>query len=604
MAWHIMGSLSKEGYDRQYRDSDLFKRLIPYLSKYRILLIFVTLLSIMDSFLTILAPFAFSIGFDELFKTNPNISFIYFVTGSYLFLLVISWLNRYVYSIQSSILESNIVFDLRDEIFRKVNMHDLSFFDRNKTGKIMSRISGDTFSVGGVLSSLVDLSSIVIQALLILIAMFAINTALTLITLFVFPILFSIVFLLRKIMRRYSTLQRRAQATVNAAVEESIAGIQVTKSFGQEKSSIDNYFKLQKQKTNINIKQSLIFSIFSPSLELLTAFGLFIILYFGGIATVSDVITPGFLYLFFVYLQRLFGPLINLSTFYATLQGGFAAGERIFSTMDVPTKMKSGNLQINSLDGEIDFRNVNFSYDSGKSFIFKNFSLFIPAGQVLAVVGETGAGKTSFASILTRMYEIESGIILLDNKYNIQDIEPDSLRNQIGYVLQDPFLFSGTIRDNLILGSPDANDKLIFKALSEVGANSFIDLLPNGINSTVLERGKGFSQGQKQLLALARVLIKDPKILVLDEATSSVDVYTEKMIQDAFNIVFKDRTTIIIAHRLSTILNADRIIVLQKGEIVEEGTHNVLISKKSHYRKLYQTYYAHQGSLEEIQIFK
>ncbi len=600
MAWHLMGSLQKESYDREYTDSELIKRMVPYLFKYKSLIFIVFISSVLDSFFTLLGPIVFALGFDELFKSTPSLSFIILVTVSYLIILVISWVNTYFYSVEESILEANIIFNLREELFQRVNMHELSFFDNNKTGKIMSRITGDTLSLGNVFTSVIDLFSTILQAVLILITMLLINAPLTIITLVVFPILFFVSFLLRKVMRKYSLLQRRASAAVNGAVEEAIAGIQITKSFSQEENVIENYDKLVKEKTNVNIKQSIIFGVFSPFLQLLTALGLFLILYFGGIDTFHNTITPGFLYLFFVYLQRLFFPLINLSTFYATLQGGFANAERIFSMMDVPTKMKNGKIKISSLKGDIEFKDVNFTYDLSKGYIFKNFNLSIPRGQTLAVVGETGAGKTSFASILTRMYEIESGLILFDNTYNILDLDPDSLREHIGYVLQDPFLFNGTIHDNLILGSPTATEKEIYKSLSEVGANSFIDVLPDGIYSSIYERGKGLSQGQKQLLSLARVLIKDPKILVLDEATSSVDVYTEKLIQDALNIVFKNRTTIIIAHRLSTILNADRIIVMDHGQIVEEGNHNELIRKNGQYRKLYETYYAHQGSLEEI----
>ena len=602
MAWHLMGSLSKEDYDREYTDAQLIKRLIPYLLRYKLLIFIVFSSSILDSFFTLIGPFVFALGFNELYKINPDLEFIFFTTFSYLIILVVAWFNNYLYSVQESILEANIVFNLREELFKKINLNDLSFFDNNKTGKIMSRITNDTLNLGDVFSSVIDLSSTIITAVLIIVSMALINPVLTLTTLIVFPILFSVSFLLRKIIRKYAALQRRASASVNGAVEEAIAGIQITKSFSQEKNVIINYNKLQKEKTSVNIKQSVLFGIFSPFLQLLTAFGLFLILYYGGLDALSGGISPAFLYLFFVYLQRLFFPLINISTFYSTLQGGFANAERIFSMMDIPTKMKKGDLQIETLYGNIEFKNVNFTYDKAKGYVFDNFNLIIPGGQTLAVVGETGAGKTSFASILTRMYEIESGSILFDGKYNIQEIDPDSLRNHVGYVLQDPFLFSGTIHDNLILGSPNATNEQINDSLEAVGANSFIDLLPDGANSQIFERGKGLSQGQKQLLSLARVLIKDPKILVLDEATSSVDVYTEKMIQDALNIVFKNRTTIIIAHRLSTILNADRIIVMDNGKIVEEGKHSDLILKNGQYRKLYETYYAHQGALDGIPV--
>lgn len=600
MAWYLMGSLSKESYDREYSDVELIKRLIPYLLRYKFLILVVFFSSILDSIFTLVGPLFFAFGVGNLMSNNRDLQFIIFTTLSYFIILVLSWFNNYFYNVQESILEANIIFNLREELFQRINMHELSFFDTNKTGKIMSRITEDTLNLGSVFTSVLDLFSTIIQAVLIIITMLLINDTLTFITLIVFPILFSVSFLLRKIMRKYSALQRRASASVNGAVEGAISGIQITKSFSQEKTVIDNFDKLLNEKANVNIKQSIIFGIFSPFLSLLTAFGLFLILYFGGVDVYTKSISIAYLLVFFLYLQRLFFPLINLSTFYATLQGGFANAERIFSMMDVPTKMKTGTLKISDLKGEIEFKDVNFTYDQSKGYVFKNFNLLIPSGQTLAVVGETGAGKTSFASLLTRMYEFESGSIILDNCYNIQDIDPDNLRQHIGYVLQDPFLFSGTIYDNLILGSPTATEKQIFESLKAVGADSFVDLLPDGIYSKIFERGKGLSQGQKQLLSLARVLIKDPKILVLDEATSSVDVYTEKMIQDALNLVFKNRTTIIIAHRLSTILNADRIIVMDNGEIVEEGKHSDLILKNGQYRKLYETYYAHQGALEDL----
>jgi ATP-binding cassette subfamily B protein len=399
-------------------------------------------------------------------------------------------------------------------------------------------------------------------------------------------------------------MQRRAEATINAFVEEQVSGIQITKSFGQEQNVLDNFEKFQDDKVTVNVKQQTLFRVVGPLFDLIAALGMFMLLLGGGNAIVTGVLTPSLLYLFITYLQRLFLPLIALSTFYATLQGGFASGERIFSLMDVPISMYSKDqLPCPPLKGEIEFLNVTFGYKSDQP-ILENFNLIIPAGQTLAVVGPTGAGKTTIASLLARFYEYHDGEIVLDNKWCLKHLEADSLRHQLGYVLQEPFLFTGTIRENLLLGSQDATEDQILWALHAVNADTFIHLLPKGLDTLIRERGRGLSQGQRQLLSLARILLKDPRILMLDEATASVDAYTEHMIQQALQTVFKNRTTLVIAHRLSTILNADRIIVLDQGKIVAEGTHEELIKQKGPYRDLYYTYYAHQGALEELKLRK
>ncbi|MHA2337201.1 MAG: ABC transporter ATP-binding protein [Candidatus Hodarchaeales archaeon] len=592
MAWHLMGSLSREGYDRQYTDKELFSRLKPYLFRHKRYLLLVILFSIFATVLSLTIPIFFAIGFDELLSPNPNRDLIIATSIFYLVLLVLEWLGAYYYRITDRKMHANIAYDLRKELFNRVNHHDLSFFDKNKTGKIMSRISGDTFEVSGVILTMTELASVILRAIMILLTLLLLNWLLTSITMIVFPILFTIVFILRRIVRRNALLQRRANATLNSFVEESINGIMITKTFSQETSVQDSFNKFEDQKVNIMMS-------FSPILDFLTAIALFIILVGGGASVFEGLLTAGFLYLFITYLRRLFGPLIEISTFYATLQNGFAAAERIFSMMDVPTKMKTGSKPCPTLQGAIKFENITFKYDRGEKYVFKNFNLDIPAGQKIAVVGETGAGKTSFAGILSRMYEFESGKVFLDSQYNLQEIEVDSLRDQIGYVLQDPFLFSGTILDNLLLGSPGASEEQVVNALNIVGAY-FVHQLPEGVHTPVMERGRSLSQGQKQLLSLARILIKNPKILILDEATASVDAYTEKMIQDALAAVMENRTTIVIAHRLSTVITADRIIVMDDGKIVEDGKHNELIMKSGKYRELYKNYYEFQGVWAEI----
>ncbi|HKZ41815.1 MAG TPA: ABC transporter ATP-binding protein, partial [Candidatus Hodarchaeales archaeon] len=474
--------------------------MIPYLRMQKKLVVSVVLYSLLGTVLSLISPIAFAIGLDEVLKPSPDLSVIAFSSVGYLVILVVMWIFDYFYSITDSKLNIEVVYSLRRDLFGRVNLHDISFFDTNKTGKILSRISDDTFEVGGALTTVTDLFSTILRAMVLLGIMVLLDSFLTMIVLSIFPILFLFTFVLRRVIRKSTVLRRRVTATLNSFVEESINGIMITKSFSQERNITSNFRELQKQKFAVNVKQSTIMAIFSPLLDALTAIGLFIILVGGGGAILSGTMTAGFLYLFITYLRRLFGPIVDLSTFYATLQGGFAAAERIFSMMDVPTKMKLGSIKVPPLRGEIEFKNVSFRYDTNRDYVFRNFDIHIPAGQVVAVVGETGAGKTSFAGLLSRMYEFEDGEIILDGEFSIQDVDPDSLRGQLGYVLQEPFLFSGTILDNLLLGYPDASEVRVQGAIEAVGADTFVKMLPKGLSTEIMERGRGLSQGQRQLL--------------------------------------------------------------------------------------------------------
>ncbi len=599
-----MGALNAAKWDKQYTERQIIRRVLPYLRNHKKFLILVIAFSLLSALVSIIVPLGLAIGLDQLFKQpeDRNLTIIIGATVGYMLLLALEWILTYVATVNSQKLQSHVTYDLRRDIFSRVNKHEIAFFDQNKTGKIMSRISGDTFQLGGVLTSIMDLGSVILRASLILGMMLLLQWQLTLASLVIFPILFGTVYMFRSVFRKASLLQRRAEASLNSFVEEQISGIQITKSFGQEKVVLDNFGELQKEKVRVNIRQATLFRVVGPLFDLIAAFGLFILLVIGGNSILSGTLTASLLYLFITYLRRLFQPLIALSTFYATLQGGFAAGERIFSLMDVPISMYSRDqLPTPPLDGEIEFQNVNFEYKKDEP-ILSSFNLHIPAGQTLAIVGPTGSGKTTIASLLARFYEYTDGEIVLDGKWCLKHLEADSLRNQIGFVLQEPFLFTGTIRENIMLGSPNASEDQLQWALHAVNADSFIKLLPKGLDTPIRERGRGLSQGQRQLLSLARILLKDPRILLLDEATASVDAYTEYMIQKALQTVFSNRTTIVIAHRLSTILNADRILVLEEGKIVDQGTHADLINREGPYRKLYYTYYAHQGSLQEIKL--
>ncbi|MHA1513641.1 MAG: ABC transporter ATP-binding protein [Candidatus Hodarchaeales archaeon] len=448
MAWHLYGALNAAKWDKQYTERQIISRVIPYLRNHNRYLTLVIVFSLLSAIVSIIVPLGLAVGLDQLFKSpeERNLTIIILGTVGYLGLLTLEWLLTYVSTVNSQKLQSHVTYDMRREIFSRVNKHEIAFFDQNKTGKIMSRISGDTFQLGGVLTSMIDLGSVILRATLILITMLLLQWQLTLISLLIFPILFGTVYAFRSVFRKASLLQRRAEASINSFVEEQISGIQITKSFGQEKTVLENFGKLQKTKVRINIRQATLFRVVGPLFDLIAAIGLFLLLVVGGNSILTGALTASLLYLFITYLRRLFQPLIALSTFYATLQGGFAAGERIFSLMDVPLGMYAKDqIPCPPLRGEIDFQNVQFEYKKDEP-ILTNFNLHIPAGQTIAIVGPTGAGKTTIASLLARFYEYTGGEVVIDGKWCLKHLDADSLRDQIGYVLQEPFLFSGLTR--------------------------------------------------------------------------------------------------------------------------------------------------------------
>jgi ABC-type multidrug transport system fused ATPase/permease subunit len=429
-----------------------------------------------------------------------------------------------------------------------------------------------------------------------------IDLRLALITLTIAPVVIFIALAFRRIARYTTTQARRVLAEVNANVQESITGIGVAKNFRQEQRIYDEFKPVNAQTYRLSLRQGLTFSSIFPILGTISGIGTALVIYFGGMSVIGGAVSAGDLYLFIESINLFWFPLISIASFWSQFQLGLAASERVFALIDAePRVVQVDHRQAPRLQGRIEFRNLDFRYTSQEE-VLADFRLTIRAGETLALVGHTGAGKSSLGKLVARFYEFQGGQLLVDGQ-DIRSFALNSYRAQLGIVPQIPFLFAGSVADNIRYGKPDATDEEVVRAASRVGGGDWLEALPQGLATPVGEEGKGISMGQRQLVALARVLLQNPAILILDEATASVDPLTEAQIQEGLDVVLRDRTAIVIAHRLSTIKSADRIIVLRKGQILEEGSHAALMARGGHYAELYETYFRHQ-SLEYIESWQ
>nr|NIQ05885.1 ABC transporter ATP-binding protein [Candidatus Korarchaeota archaeon]NIU83592.1 ATP-binding cassette domain-containing protein [Candidatus Thorarchaeota archaeon]NIW13837.1 ATP-binding cassette domain-containing protein [Candidatus Thorarchaeota archaeon] len=494
-----------------------------------------------------------------------------------------------------------MIRNIRKDCFDTILLQDQSFWDEHKSGKVVSRVTNDTNQIANMTQITTSFIINLFVMIAVFILLFLTNVTLSLVTLAVVPVLFIVAIGIRVFARKTSKTWRKTIAILNANVAESISGIEVTKAFNQEREGFKRFEEINMRNYKAAVVRAFGISVFYPIIEALFGIGTFLILFYGGkMAIIQQTISVATLYFFVLMLNRFFMPLMQITRFFNQFEAGLAAVERIFSLMDSePTVVEHPTpTNVNKLQGVIDFENVTFYYKPAEP-LFRDFSLHIPAGETLAVVGKTGAGKSTLVSLLARFYDVKDGKLLIDGtdirKYKFQEY-----RRQLGIVLQENILFSGTIEENIRYGKPDATREEIIEAAKTVYAWEFIQSLPKGLNTEVGEKGTKLSLGQRQLLSFARTLLSDPKILVLDEATSAIDAYTESLIQEALKVLLEGRTAIIIAHRLTTVENADRIIVLEDAQIVEEGTHRQLMDQRGTYYQLYDTYFRHQ-SLDYIE---
>ncbi len=591
----ILAGMMGEEYKRVYSDRELFSRYIKRIAPFRKSILLISLFIFISTVIEIISPLLVGIAVDELSKINGDFILIIITGLSYLLLTITTWIIFFLRRKEIGKFVPYFLENLRMDIFDKLQEQDMSFFDKHQSGNLNTRVSNDALDFGNTTILIADAMGSILISIMTFGILLWLNLTLALITLIAIPFIFLFVMILRKIARVVSRTYRKAIGDVNSAMVESIEGIHVCKSFGQESTVSDQFFETNKDYFKSGYKLTSVTHMWRPLLETIASITLIIIVYIGGQLSFRGITNPGTIFIYILYLQRFFRPIMVITTFFPQLSAGMAAYERMLDILDSePNVMQNpGAIDVGELKGEIVFEDVDFCYREGE-WIFNKFNLKIQKGEKLAIVGQTGAGKTSLVSLLARYYEFQGGSIKIDGT-DIRDMTLDSFRRNLGKVQQDVFLFTGTIEENIRYGRQDASDENIINAIRAVHAEELIEYLPEGLQTQVGERGKSLSAGQRQLVSFARALLTDPKILILDEATSSVDAYTEAIIQEALEILLADRTSIIIAHRLSTIVNSDRIIVLDHGQIVEEGTHKTLLLKGGKYAKLYKKYFEHQN---------
>jgi ATP-binding cassette subfamily B protein len=575
-------------------DSRLMKRLLSYIKPYKKYVIFAIILNIVVSALPSLQPYLTKIAIDK-YIANKDIHGLMTISMLLIALLFMQGIIQYLFTYYSQYLGQKTIYDLRSQIFQHVQKLALKYFDKTPIGRIVTRTTNDVEALSQLFSSgIVMVFSDVFTIVWILVFMFVMNVQLSLVTLSVFPFLIYGTFLFRKKVRESYRDVRLHLARLNSYMQEHVTGMNVVQIFNKEKDELNRFSSINNDYRIANIKSVFYYAVFYPSVELLSSIALGLIIWYGGGEIIRNSLTLGDLFAFIQFTEMFFRPIRDLSEKYNIMQTAMASSERIFKLIDNKTFINNPEdpVGLKKVKGEIEFQNVWFAYNDDE-YVLKNISFKINPGETVAIVGATGAGKTSIINILTRFYDINKGNILVDGT-DITRIDKKELRKYISIVLQDVFLFSGTIRSNISMDNDQIPLNKIVDAAKIVGADKFIESLPNKYDEVVKERGATLSVGQKQLISFARALAYDPQILVLDEATSSVDTETEILIQKAIEKLLIGRTAIVIAHRLSTIQSADKIIVMHKGEIRETGNHQELLAKRGIYYKLYQLQYKDQ----------
>lgn len=596
----VLDGLDTEDYDRQYSDRELVSRIIGYFKPHARQMILVSLMITLNSATGTGGPILISKALNVVGE-NPLTLVILMMVGGILLLGVAGWSFNYARQLFSARVVGNVVLKLRQDVFDATVKHDLSFYDEHPSGRIVSRVTSDTQDFSTTITLVMDLLSMVLLVVILTGWLFTVNVWLTLLLLGMAPIAAIIALSFRHIARKVTQRAKRMRAKINAQIQESISGIMIAKNFRQEHAIYASFDENNKQAYRVGIQRGLTLNTIFPVMALTSGVGVAVLIYAGGLATRNGTVNFGDWYLFMQAIGFYWFPLLSIASFWSQFQDGLSAAERVFALIDAePRVIQDAAEPVEQLNGQIEFRHFSFSYTEEER-VFSDFNLKIHPQETVALVGHTGAGKSSIARLIARFYEFQSGQLLIDGR-DIRRLALGQYRQHIGLVPQEPFLFSGTVRENIHYGRLEATDDEVYQAAMHISKGDWLADLPNGLDTDVGERGANLSMGQRQLVALARVLLKNPAIFILDEATASVDPFTEMQIQDGLNTLMEDRTAIIIAHRLSTVKHVDRIIVIDHGRIIEEGPHNDLMFRGGHYAELYNTYFRHQ-SLEYIESF-
>jgi ATP-binding cassette, subfamily B, bacterial len=585
--------LNEEQYDRQYQDRELTSRIIAYFTVQRQRVAVIMFLTVLMALISAAEPIVVSKGLDAL-KGHPTLAASLLIGLIVLFIGVSDWGINWIRRRLTVRTVGDVILNLRTLSFRAAVEHDLSFYDQFSSGRIASRINSDTNDLGNLVVIITDVSAQIFQAILLGIVIVRTEWHLALLLFAFLPFIFGVALLFRKMARRVTKSGMQAMADVNSAIKETVSGIAIAKNFRQENSIFEIFNTANRTSYRVNLWRGFILILVWPALNTIAGIGTAALVFAGGLSAAQGAVTIGAWYLFIMSLGRFFDPVMSLSAFWSNIQSGLSAAERIFALMDAePNVIQIDNQDVPVLKGEIQFENVSFRY-AEKEPILTDFSLTIHPGENLAIVGHTGAGKSSLAKLIARFYEFQSGRMLIDGQ-DIRTFNLGQYRRQLGIVSQIPFLFSGTVAGNIRYACPDVSDAEILSMGRRIGDGEWLETLPDGINTVVGERGAMLSMGQRQLVALLRVLMQKPAIFILDEATASIDPFTEWQIQQALNMILVKSTSILIAHRLSTVKAADRIIVVEKGRIIETGNHTGLLAQGGHYAMLYNTYFRHQS---------